>query len=164
MPVEKGEYIVFVDESGDHGLQNIDADYPIFVLSFCCFRISDYVNQAVPKIQEFKFKHFGHDQVILHEHHIRKQKGDYGFLRTSKALRTQFLTDIATLVKEASFEIVSVLIDKSKLTEQYKNPFNPYHLGLRFGLERLLQFLLENDQQGKETHIIFEKRGKKEDE
>ena len=31
---EKGDYIVYVDESGDHGLKNIDNNYPIFVLTF----------------------------------------------------------------------------------------------------------------------------------
>lgn len=164
MPEEKGDYIVFVDESGDHGLQNIDPDYPIFVLSFCCFKIEEYVSKAVPKIQEFKFKYFGHDQVILHEHHVRKQKGHYGFLRRDKKLRTQFLSDVAALVTDTPFKIISVVIDKSKLTNQYARPFNPYHLSLRFGLERLLQFFMSEDQEGKSIHIIFEKRGKKEDE
>jgi hypothetical protein len=29
------EYIVYVDESGDHGLETIDPNYPVFVLAFC---------------------------------------------------------------------------------------------------------------------------------
>ncbi len=28
------DYIVYVDESGDHGLQNLDPNYPVFVLAF----------------------------------------------------------------------------------------------------------------------------------
>ena len=51
MAVEKGDYIIFVDESGDHGLDNIDLEYPIFVLTFCCFSIDDYISTAVPAIQ-----------------------------------------------------------------------------------------------------------------
>ncbi len=31
------KYIVYVDESGDHSLQSIDENYPIFVLAFCVF-------------------------------------------------------------------------------------------------------------------------------
>lgn len=31
------KYIVYVDESGDHSLQNIDEQYPLFVLAFCVF-------------------------------------------------------------------------------------------------------------------------------
>ncbi|MBP0613919.1 DUF3800 domain-containing protein [Chryseobacterium sp. cx-311] len=80
--MDKSDYIIYADESGDHGLDSLDSDYPVFVLSFCVFRISDYITNAVPLIQKFKFDHFGHDQVILHEHHIRKQKDNYAFLCT----------------------------------------------------------------------------------
>jgi len=162
--MNNSDYIIYVDESGDHGLENIDSDYPIFVLTFCCFNIDDYINIAVPRIQKFKFKYFGHDQAILHERNIRKQDGEFSFLRRDKDLRKQFLSEIADLVNEIPFDIFSVLIDKTKLNKQYKSPYNPYNLSLRFGLERLLQFLLDNGQEGKEIHIIFERRGKKEDD
>ena len=29
------DFIVFVDESGDHSLEVINPDYPVFVLAFC---------------------------------------------------------------------------------------------------------------------------------
>lgn len=32
------DYLVFVDESGDHGLDTIDPGYPMFVLAFCVLR------------------------------------------------------------------------------------------------------------------------------
>ncbi|HEX7760663.1 MAG TPA: DUF3800 domain-containing protein [Caulobacteraceae bacterium] len=31
---EFSDYIVFADESGDHGLEAYSADYPVFVLAF----------------------------------------------------------------------------------------------------------------------------------
>jgi hypothetical protein len=31
------KHIVYVDESGDHNLQSIDEQYPVFVLAFCVF-------------------------------------------------------------------------------------------------------------------------------
>lgn len=162
--MERGDYIIFADESGDHGLTHIDPGYPVFVLTFCCFSIEEYVNKAVPAIQRLKFDYFGHDQVILHEHHIRKQTGDFGFLRTDKQLRAGFLSDVATVVATTPFDIVSVVIDKTKLKARYNTPFNPYNLSLRFGLERLIHYLGERGQEGKEIHIVFEKRGKREDE
>ncbi len=61
---EFSDYIVYVDESGDHGLNTIDPNYPVFVLAFCIFKKTDYWQQTVPAIQEFKFNHFGHDQAI----------------------------------------------------------------------------------------------------
>lgn len=152
-----------MDESGDHGIENIDEDYPIFVLSFCCFHIDDYVNAAVPSLQRFKFKYFGHDQVILHEHDIRKQGGNFLFLRRDRDLRESFLSDVADLVNKTPFDIISVVVDKQKLRNQYHEPFNPYHLSLRFGLERLLEYLINKEQQNKQIYIVFEQRGKKED-
>lgn len=161
--MEKGDYIVYVDESGDHGTENIDRDYPIFVLSFCCFHIEEYISSAVPALQRFKFKYFGHDQVILHEHDIRKQGGSFQFLRKDRNLRESFLSDVAELVQDTSFDIISVVVDKQKLRSQYQEPYDPYHLSIRFGMERLLEFLLQKKQEGKQIHIVFEKRGKKED-
>ncbi|WP_244948789.1 DUF3800 domain-containing protein [Campylobacter hyointestinalis] len=31
-------HIVYVDESGDHSLTNINKDFPVFVLAFCIFK------------------------------------------------------------------------------------------------------------------------------
>lgn len=106
--MDKSDYIIYVDESGDHGLDNIDNDYPVFVLSFCVFKISDYIANAVPLLQQFKFEHFGHDQVILHEHHIRKQKDSFSFLRTDPDLRASFLAGISKLVEETVVDIFAV--------------------------------------------------------
>ena len=66
------DYIVFADESGDHGLDKIDAGYPVFVLAFCIFRKQHYIDEVVPALQRLKVRHFGHDQVVLHERDIRK--------------------------------------------------------------------------------------------
>ena len=35
----------------------------------------------VPRVQAFKFLHFGHDIIVLHEHEIRKQKPPFVFLQ-----------------------------------------------------------------------------------
>ena len=34
-----GDYIVYVDESGDHSLVSIDQRFPVFALVFCVFNI-----------------------------------------------------------------------------------------------------------------------------
>ena len=44
------EYIVYVDESGDHGLESVDPNYPIFVLVFCVFKKEDYVNRIIAQL------------------------------------------------------------------------------------------------------------------
>jgi hypothetical protein len=42
------DYIVFADESGDHGLEDVNPQYPVFVLSFCIFHETQYVERVVP--------------------------------------------------------------------------------------------------------------------
>ncbi len=164
MKNKHSEYIIYVDESGDHGLKNINKDYPIFVLTFCSFKKEEYINNIVPKLQKLKFDYFGHDQIILHEHPIRKQKEEFAFLRANADLRKNFLTDINNFIENINFEIVTVIIDKERLKKQYKEPINPYYLGVQFGVENIYSNLLHKQQVEKEVHFIFEKRGKKEDD
>ncbi|MDR9469441.1 DUF3800 domain-containing protein, partial [Marinospirillum sp.] len=59
------DYIVYVDESGDHSLHNINPVYPVFVLAFCLIHKEDYLRKVVPEIQALKFRYFGHDMIIL---------------------------------------------------------------------------------------------------
>ena len=41
-PQPFSDYVVYVDESGDHGLKSMDKTYPIFVLAFCVFNKQQY--------------------------------------------------------------------------------------------------------------------------
>jgi len=42
------DYIIYVDESGDHGLQTLDSNYPVFVLAFCIFHKRYYSDTVIP--------------------------------------------------------------------------------------------------------------------
>ncbi len=161
-PDRFGDYLVFVDESGDHGLARVDPGYPIFVLAFCLFAKSDYVERVGPALQRLKFRFWGHDEQVLHEHEIRKPNKNYGFL-FDPALRAEFLDAVSKLVDEASFQLVAEVIRKLDFAKQYALPANPYDLALEFGLERIYRELSGRGQADKVTHIIVEKRGEKED-
>ena len=80
--VEKrfSDYVVYVDESGDHSLASIDSSYPVFVLALCVFHKRHYSESIIPAVEKFKFNYFGHDNVVLHENEISKQKGAFAFL------------------------------------------------------------------------------------
>ena len=45
------DYIVYVDESGDHSLTSIDPQYPIFVLAFCLFDKEKYAEKIMTNIK-----------------------------------------------------------------------------------------------------------------
>jgi len=38
MSAAYSDFIVYADESGDHGLGRVDPGYPLFVLACCVFR------------------------------------------------------------------------------------------------------------------------------
>jgi len=156
------DYIVYVDESGDHSLTSIDKDYPIFVLVFVIFKKNDYL-QLVKEFKNFKFKHFGYDTVILHENEIRREKGPFKILKT-KEKKELFLSELTEIIDKTKCTILSCIIDKNKLTTKYETPKNPYDISLKFLIERLYLFLREKNQIKKTTHIIVEARGRKEDE
>jgi hypothetical protein len=156
------DYIVFVDESGDHGLASIDPHYPMFVLAFCLFQKKKYAEEVVPLVLRLKFQHFGHDQVILHERDIRKAKGPFTILQ-NEPRRSQFLADVSGLVEQSPFTLVASAIRKNKLQKQYVDPINPYHIAMGFGLERIFLQLRSVGCRSGKTHMLFESRGKKED-
>jgi len=60
------DYVVYVDESGDHSLASIDRDYPVFVLALCVFHKRHYAEKIVPAVHKLKFNYLGHDCVVLH--------------------------------------------------------------------------------------------------
>lgn len=156
------DYLVFVDESGDHGLDSIDPNYPMFVLAFCVIRKDDYVSKIVPAVQKFKLRHFGHDAVILHERDIRKDSGDFAFLK-SKEKKESFIGELTQILADAPFTLICSVIRKEALKQKYVNPDNPYHVALGFGLERIHYCLQACGVGEKKTHVVVEKRGKKED-
>jgi hypothetical protein len=157
------DIIVFADESGDHGLQSIDAAFPMFALAFCVINKTDYVANVVPAFQKLKFDIWGHDGVILHEHGIRKETGDFAVLRTSRALRESFRARISGIVEAAPITVHAAAVNKQRLVAKYVLPWNPYDIALLFCMERLLETLQARGQAGKTVHVVFEGRGAAED-
>ncbi|MEP1230430.1 MAG: DUF3800 domain-containing protein [Litorimonas sp.] len=161
---EFSDYIVYVDESGDHALNQVESPYPIFCLSFCVFEKLKYIEEIVPKFQALKFKFFGDDTIVLHERDVRRSIGDFGMLRQDKELRLSFLSELTDLVSMTPMEVISAVIDKKKLNKSYSNPYNPYEIALLLCMERLLLLLKKNKQKNKIISVIFECRGKNEDQ
>ena len=154
-------FVVYVDESGDHGIQSIDPNYPTFVLAFCIFHKRHYSENIVPALQKFKFNNFGHDIIILHERDIRKETGSFKFRDEKKKI--EFIENLTSIIDESKFILISCVIDKERLRNILADSPHPYHLALGFCLETLFEFLLEKSQHEVQTHVIFECRGQAED-
>lgn len=156
------KYIVYVDESGDHGMQSVDENYPLFVLAFCVFHKQHYSEKVVAALETFKFRHFGHDLIVLHESEIRKEKGVFTFFR-SREEKQDFLEGLTNIVERSNFVLIACIIDKRSLQKEAEIDSNPYHLALSFCVETLYGFLKEKNQHTHKTHVVVECRGKKED-
>ncbi len=161
--VDYSDFVVYADESGDHGLVSIDPQYPVFALVFCVMRKIDYAATVVPAILKFKFGVWGHDAVVLHEHDIRKSNGPFAILMTDRALRERFHDDLNRLMEAMPMTIFAAVIDKPRLRSREDRPANPYRIALRFCMKQLHGLLGAAGQQGKAVHVVFESRGRKED-
>ena len=155
------EYVVYVDESGDANLDKISPTFPVFVLSFCIFKKSDYCEKVIPAMSKLKFDTFGHDMVVLHEREIRKKEGSFKLLNMER--REEFLSCLTRIIDETPMVLLSVVIDKVKLRERYAYPEGPYSLAMQYGLERLYEFAQSVGQEDALWHIVCEARGKVED-
>jgi len=158
-----GDYLVFVDESGDHELSKIDPQYPVFVLLFCIIRKENYVTQVCPPLQRFKFEFWGHDEVVLHEHEIRKPHGHFLFL-LQKTLRDRFMAGLSEQMQNLPATVVAVVIDKPAYVARYHKPASPYEYAMETGLERVFRHMEGESQDGKLTPVIVERRGRREDD
>ncbi|MEN9653991.1 MAG: hypothetical protein RL235_103 [Chlamydiota bacterium] len=159
--MENSDYIVFVDESGDIGLESINERYPIFVLSFCVFRKDVYIQDISPAMGMLKLSLFGHDTIVFHEHEILKKEGPFN--RMGKEKRSELMQKLNILMQQSDFTLIPVAIDKATLKKSGIDAPNVYHLAMQYGLEMLHKHLESLEQQDQKTYVIFEARGKPED-
>jgi len=154
-------YIVYMDETGDHSLELIDKDFPVFALAMFICETSYYNYTVLPEVAQFKTDYFGHDGVILHSRDIRKAQKDFGFL-TNPEKRQGFIVRINDLMRNFKYSLIVSVIKKQEHKAKYGLfADNPYDLAMMFCLERLLPLLEDADQ--KQVFLIAESRGKKED-
>lgn len=158
----QSSYIAYFDESGDHGLLNIDPDFPVFVLCGCVFHVPTLLATELGQFLGIKFKYFAHDAVVLRSHDIRKRVGPFQVL-TNPQIRSSFMDDIARFYRGSTFTIIAAAIDKTKHSLRYAAPDDPYGIALLFCLERLYGHLKDKGEEGRSITCVFESRGSKED-
>ena len=155
-------YHFFLDESGDHGLNFIDRNFPIFILAGCLFCDKDY-KKMLEDIDKLKVEFFGSNQVVLHSREIRKCEGSFQIL-FDLDIKKKFYERLNKIIADTKFTIISVAINKQKHIEKYgKIADNPYTICLSYILERLV-FCMDSKDRSATISINIEKRGKKEDQ
>ena len=157
-----GDYVVFVDESGDANLESIDPRFPMLNLVFSIIRKDHYFDYLVPTLNHLKIDFFGQTDIILHESDMRRKTGAFSVLEDA-TIHQRWMRALLDWIDHSEVAIISACIDKIALPRRYVNPFDPYDLAIRFCLERTRQFLAAQQQHDQQTQIIFESRGKRED-
>lgn len=139
--------VLFLDESGDHDLVNIDPQYPIFVLAGCIMD-SEYEEKVlVPALKQFKKDLFGNSDIILHLADYTRNKACFGNL-CNKDFREKFYVSLNKILKDTDLTLLACVVDKREHIKHYKNAMDPYLLSLEVVLERYIMFLKRNKEKG----------------
>jgi hypothetical protein len=156
-------YRLYIDESGDHTYHQIDALEKRYLgLIGCVFSFEHYL-KFQKDLENLKRKHFSYDPdfpVILHRTGFINRKGSFGCL-VDRELEASFNQDFLGLLKQATFEIIAVVIDKKSHIKRYsESAFHPYHYCMACLLERYCGYLNCINAEG---DVLAESRGGKED-
>lgn len=147
--------VLFLDESGDHDLINIDLEYSIFVLAGCIMDLEYEGKVLTPALNQFKKDLFGNSDIILHLADYTRNKACFGNL-CNKDFREKFYTGLNKIIKDMDFTLLACIVDKKEHVKHYKNAIDPYLLSLEVVLERYIMFLKRNNEKG---IVIAESRG-----
>jgi hypothetical protein len=154
-------FIAFFDECGDHSLEKIDRDFPLFVLSTVIIERSVYVETVVPALTHLKLRFWPHEGVNLHSRDIRKAHGDFSFLQVPTQ-RQAFLGELSAMLERNPFTLFITAIQKQTHRDRYGvQAANPYDLALTYTFERVLHFLEGYGETA--LPVTAEARGKNED-
>jgi hypothetical protein len=156
------EHVAFIDETGDHGLEKIDPNFPIFAICAVTTTVLKYTTNAAANLKQIKYHYWGHECEVIHGYKIRKKSGPFQFLKDQKA-STAFYESLCLAFEELDATIVSAAIHKPNHKKQYSAPDNPFFLSLQFVLERLKMQWGGKISAAKPLLCVFEARGRDDD-
>ena len=149
--------VLFLDESGDHSLDVIDPQYPVFVLGGCIVDLKYYEEWMAPALAEYKRVLFGKEDFILHTADIVRRRGPFQKL-TNVEFRSRFYVETNRLMENLEYTIVACAIRKDAHLERYGiAAIDPYMLALRIIAERFV-FEIKSEKSEKSGFIVAESR------
>ncbi|MFA6158107.1 MAG: DUF3800 domain-containing protein [Candidatus Paceibacterota bacterium] len=150
---------VFIDETGDHDLDHIDAQYPIFALGALLISDDQYLALDA-EVKFLKREFFGDDGTfVLHSSELKRPYDKRSDPRNSPMLdperRAEFYRAFDNrIMRVIDFKIALCVVRKEAMRDKYQYPMDPYH----FSFENLLNRIMGNG--GKVNEIYAEKRGR----
>jgi len=154
-------FLAFFDECGDHSLEKIDQDFPLFLLALVVVDRAAYRDEILPALNGLKLRYWNHEGINLHSRDIRLAEGPFSFL-LNPTIRPQFIGELSGLLERLPFTLFITAVRKQTHAEQYgKDAASPYDLALEATLEHLVHFLQAHGET--RLPIVAEARGKLED-
>ena len=146
---------LYIDESGDHNLINVNPYYPCFVLGGILGDQDYHDNVITPEMNQLKLEFFGASNVTLHLTDVKRQRGVFGPL-SIEATRNHFWAEWRGLMCRWDFQVIACVINKREHTVRYSaNAVDPYDYALKVLVERLTMHLNDCDDTGR---IVAEAR------
>jgi hypothetical protein len=128
--------LFFLDESGDHSLEVIDKDYPVFVLGGIIVDRAYYRAEVEPRVRKLKEDFLGDAEVILHTTDIIRARNGFEPLGDPET-RAGFYEELNTLMRDLDYKVVACAIKKDAHLAQYKDhAVDPYSYALEVVVER----------------------------
>jgi hypothetical protein len=156
------DYYLFIDESGDHGLANIDSSFPVFVLCGVLMSDDNYktLNENFSNIKESFWKN---KKVIFHSRDIRKCDKEFKILLDNE-VKLRFYKELDESIVKSSYIVIASIIYKEDYIRKYgKLKTDVYEIALSFLVERAIFYLDTLKVNIGTLYFILEERGKKED-
>ncbi len=153
--------VMFLDESGNHALDTIEENYPIFVLGGIIVDRTYARTVIEHRVKVLKYEIFGNAEIILHTADIIRTKNGFEVLKDA-VLRERFYDALNTLMRELDYTVVACVIKKEQLVRKYgSRAHDPYMYALEILVERFGREIKNDNEahEGIDGGIIFvEKR------
>jgi hypothetical protein len=155
-------YYLFIDESGDHGLSNIDNSFPVFVLCGIIMSENEY-SVLTNSFDKIKSTFWSNKKVIFHSRDIRKCEKEFKVLLDIN-IKQRFYRSLDDVISKSSYTVIASIIDKERYIKKYGKLKNDvYEIALSFIVERAIFYLDSLKTNISTLFFIIEERGKKED-
>jgi hypothetical protein len=127
---------MYLDESGNHDLVEIDQQYPVFVLGGVIVD-ADYADgEMAERVAKLKQDVFGSPDIILHTAEIVRNKNAFECLKRTEK-RQEFYYAMNDVMRSLRYKVVACAINKRAHLDRYGgSAVDPYWLSLQVLVER----------------------------
>ena len=154
-------YILFIDESGDHGLKKVDPQFPVFTLCGIFIKEQDYdkIKSGLNEIKDFFWKD---KKVILHSRDIRKCEKEFVILFDLE-VKKQFYEKLDKLLESSDYSAFLSTIKKDEYINKFgKITDSVYEISVSSIIDETIRDI-SSFNENYSLKLIFERRGKSED-